>query len=117
VKLVQKKGGYAEFSVNVRSDAPDGTEIINFATVYFPSVPEITRTNGIVSVIPVPTAIPGDFDGDNDVDRNDLNFLLRFRNQPATACPECDIDGDGKITVLDARKLVLLCTRPRCATE
>lgn len=45
------EGGYAEFSVNVMDDAPHGTEIINYATVYFPSVPEETRTNGIVSVV------------------------------------------------------------------
>jgi len=61
--------------------------------------------------------VPGDLDSDGDVDQNDLNILLTYRNQPASACPECDIDGDGVITVLDARKLVLLCTRPRCATE
>ena len=60
---------------------------------------------------------PGDLDGDGDIDRNDLNILLTYRNQRASECPECDIDGDGIITVLDARKLVLLCTRPRCATE
>ena len=59
----------------------------------------------------------GDLDSDGDVDQNDLNILLTYRNQPASACPECDLDGDGVITVLDARKLVLLCTRPRCATE
>jgi len=62
-------------------------------------------------------AIQGDLDNDGDVDQNDLNILLTYRNQPASACPECDLDGDGVITVLDARKLVLLCTRPRCATE
>jgi len=62
-------------------------------------------------------AITGDLDGDSDIDQNDLNILLTYRNQPASACPECDIDGDGIITVLDARKLVLMCTRPRCATE
>jgi len=200
------EGGYAEFSANVRDDVPDGTEIINFATVYFPSVPEETRTNGIVSVVrlyPPPVAeangpyegevdypitldasgsydvdgtivsyewdfnddgiydesttsptithtwsepysgivrlrvtdndnqtatdttfveikaisIQGDLDNDGDVDQDDLNILLTYRNQPAGVCPECDIDGDGVITVLDARKLVLLCTRPRCATE
>ena len=61
--------------------------------------------------------IQGDFDNDGDVDQNDLNLLLTYRNQSASACPECDIDGDGVITVLDARKLVLMCTRPRCATE
>ncbi|MEW6214840.1 MAG: hypothetical protein AB1478_06505, partial [Nitrospirota bacterium] len=61
------------------------------------------------------TAIPGDFDKDGDVDQNDLNILLSYRNKPASNCPQCDLDGDSKITVLDARKLVLLCTRPRCA--
>jgi hypothetical protein len=46
-----KQGGYAELSVKVKENAPDGTEIINFATVYFPSVPEVTRTNGIVNKV------------------------------------------------------------------
>ena len=45
------QGGYADFSVNVKGDATEGTEIINFATVYFPSVPEATRTNGVVSIV------------------------------------------------------------------
>lgn len=48
-----REGGYANLSVNVRNDAEEGTEIINYATVYFPSVPETTRTNGIVSVVDI----------------------------------------------------------------
>jgi len=68
-------------------------------------------------VVSTPTVTAGDLDSDGDVDQDDLNILLTYRNQPASGCPECDIDGDGVITVLDARKLVLLCTRPRCATE
>jgi uncharacterized repeat protein (TIGR01451 family) len=48
-----REGGYTNLSVNVRSDAEERTEIINYATVYFPSVPEATRTNGIVSVVDI----------------------------------------------------------------
>jgi len=44
------EGGYANFSAKVRNDASEYTEVINYATVYFPSVPETTRTNAIVSV-------------------------------------------------------------------
>jgi cysteine-rich repeat protein len=60
---------------------------------------------------------PGDVDGDADVDRNDASLLLSFRGQPLSACRHCDLDGDGAITALDGRKLVLLCTRPRCAAQ
>jgi len=60
----------------------------------------------------------GDLDNDGDVDRDDLNILLASRNQPASGPDDPkDLDGDGMITALDARKLTQLCTRPRCATE
>ena len=63
-------------------------------------------------------AMPGDLDDDCDVDFIDLNIILAGRNTPASD-PEDprDLDGDGVITVLDARKCVLLCTRSRCAVE
>jgi len=63
-------------------------------------------------------AVAGDYDGDGDVDRDDLNILLAARNTPASGPDDpMDLDDDGMITGLDARKLVLMCTRPRCATE
>jgi hypothetical protein len=55
---------------------------------------------------------PGDLNNDGNVDRDDVNWLMQYRNQSADVCPECDIDGDGIITVLDARKTVLLFTCP-----
>lgn len=76
----------------------------------------ISTTITFVADEPQPS-IPGDLDGDGDVDRDDVNVILVYRNQPASVCPACDIDEDGTITVLDARKIVLMCTRPRCAVE
>ncbi|NOZ67765.1 MAG: hypothetical protein GXP46_00620 [Deferribacteres bacterium] len=70
----------------------------------------------VFSAAPLP-AVTGDLDGDCDVDLNDLNILLLDRNNPVSesSCGEaCDLDGDGIITALDSRKLVLLCTKPRC---
>ncbi len=61
--------------------------------------------------------LEGDLDKDFDVDRYDLERVLQNRNQPAWVCPECDMDGDGTITGLDARQIVLLCTRPGCAVD
>ncbi len=59
----------------------------------------------------------GDLDGDNDVDRGDLNIILAALNTDATGPDDPrDLDGDGRITVLDARKLVLMCDLPRCAS-
>ncbi len=62
--------------------------------------------------------LDGDIDGDCNVDRQDLLLLLLDRNKSVeeSDCGEaCDLDGDGRITVLDARILVLNCTLPRCA--
>lgn len=56
-------------------------------------------------------------DGDSDCDRNDLNILMQDLGLSVSdsACgAACDIDNDNKITIIDARRYVLLCTRPQC---
>jgi len=66
--------------------------------------------------ITVPTL--GDIDLDGDVDNNDLARITAVLNKPAQGPNDLrDINGDLKIDALDTRKLVLLCTRPQCATK
>ena len=62
-------------------------------------------------------AVPGDLNFDGIIDRLDVAIITSNRNKPASAYPECDLDGDGKITVLDARKLTTLCTYTNCASN
>jgi hypothetical protein len=64
--------------------------------------------------------IPGDLDIDGDVDQNDIAIVVADRNKMVaeSACgPRGDIDGDGRITALDARRLTLMCTRPGCRVQ
>lgn len=65
----------------------------------------------------LPSAPPGDLDGNGSVDQKDVDIIMQALNTAAYTGRRDprDLDGDGKITVLDARKLVRLCSKPRCA--
>ena len=67
----------------------------------------------------LPSTPLGDLTGDDIVDRDDLDIIVAALNTDATKPDDPrDINSDGRITVLDARKLVVLCWengRPRCA--
>lgn len=93
-------------------------EDLSFVGILFsePISARYIRVSETMSYPSVYVAImPGDLNGDGVVCQTDLSILLAYRNKPASECPECDLDRDGTITVLDARKLVLMCTNPRCA--
>jgi len=56
-----------------------------------------------------------DIDRDRDVDVNDIDAIFAARGALAVPGDARDFDGDGMVTVNDARACVLTCTRPNCA--
>jgi hypothetical protein len=58
----------------------------------------------------VQASVDGDQNGDGVVDNADVNIVIANRNKLASEAPLSDLDNDGKVTVLDARKIVLLRT-------
>lgn len=59
----------------------------------------------------------GDLDGDDDVDKDDLKRLLAGKSAAVAPGDPRDLDYDGGVTARDGRKLIALCTRPRCASN
>lgn len=59
----------------------------------------------------------GDFDGDGDIDRKDLEQLLKWLGPVTDGTLAADLDKDGIVSALDARRLQRCCSRPNCATD
>jgi uncharacterized repeat protein (TIGR01451 family) len=94
-ELGPKEGGYTNISINVKSDAPEGTVIVNFATVYFPSVPERTLTNAIVSTIGIPVVkIGGPYSGAEGTEIK-FNASASYSQNGNPLTYRWDFDGDG----------------------
>ncbi len=75
-----------------------------------------TRLDGTPFVgCAAPEPLICDIDADGDVDTLDIRGISARRGQLAFPGDPADIDGDGVITVGDARNCVYQCTLPRCA--
>jgi len=65
---------------------------------------------------PVALAKTCDVDVNGAIDQKDINLIMAANGTSASGPTDPrDADGDGKITVLDARKCTLQCSRPKCA--
>ena len=95
---------FFEFTVTTASDvtngvtlqmgATTGANIGSTATFFFDEVS--------VTVLSDAVGVPGDFDGDGDVDGDDVDFYVGNLDQPATgALAQLDLDGDGTVTLAD----------------
>lgn len=60
-------------------------------------------------------AMKGDWDGDSDVDRNDVQGLMRAIQSREPIDNAFDLNNDSVINILDARTMMSLCSRPYCA--
>ena len=61
-------------------------------------------------------SVPGDIDGDRDVDLLDINLVTAAKNKAASGLNDPrDLDKNGIINLMDVRKQIQLCTRLRCA--
>ena len=57
----------------------------------------------------------GDWDNDGDVDRNDIRGLMRAIQAKSAIDLAFDINSNGVVDILDARAIMKLCSRSRCA--
>jgi YVTN family beta-propeller protein len=83
------------------------------------TIPIGTPTIGVVlAPLPLLPVTIGDVTHDQVVDRRDIDLLRADLNEPVASARcglACDLDADGRITVLDARRMVTLCSASRCA--
>lgn len=115
--------GDGPFRITVESRAFDGP-VISQHVLTGDATQETSLSQGFLLdadgsvTLVVPEPVPCDIDSDGDVDRNDISLILDTRNTAASGTDDPrDRDGDGMITVLDARKCALECTLPRCAAN
>jgi hypothetical protein len=53
------------------------------------------------------SSVLGDANGDGVLNEDDMAVMRGYLRQPASSCPACDLDGDGVISIRDARLLIL----------
>lgn len=62
----------------------------------------------------VARTLDGDLNGDDVINNLDIALISQNLNKPASSLPAADVDNDGRITVLDARRLASICTNTNC---
>jgi len=85
-KVMPEEGGSFDIIVQAKGTIAPGTAIANYATVFFPSVPEETPTNTILSVVPFDSSI--EYYGENVAEYSDaMQFSSILRDSNGKAIP------------------------------
>ncbi|CAN7771299.1 dockerin type I repeat-containing protein [Pseudorhodoferax sp. LjRoot39] len=109
------KISYSSNAPNIASIEPSGALV---ALAPGNAVFTISYKNfaAIVNVVVAQQKLRGDFNGDDSIDVDDINYLNSYLNQSATGTQDArDLNGDGKINALDVRVLTTICSKSRCA--
>ena len=69
----------------------------------------------VVSIMLEADALVGDWDNDGDVDINDIRGFMMAVQSRQEIDMAYDLNNDGVVNILDARVLMSMCTRTRCA--
>lgn len=98
-----------DYNVNFKSDQ----QVLDF---YAPDAYRMSDHDPVVIAIDLKAAVvKGDWDGDGDVDINDVRGLTRAIQRRETIDMAFDLNNDGVVNALDTRVMTTLCTRARCA--
>lgn len=98
-----------DYNVNFKSEA----QITNF---YAPDVYRMSDHDPVIIGFDfVAEVLPGDYDGDGDLDIVDLRAMIRALRSGETLNPAFDVDGNGVVDIRDVLSLRRQCTNPRCA--
>jgi YVTN family beta-propeller protein len=90
-------------------------QFIEIQATLKPNLSNISPVLSDLSVTSAAAPLACDVDGNGIIDRNDIGLIFAGRGATVAPGDPRDLDGDGLITVNDARGCVLLCTNPRCA--
>ncbi|MBL8293381.1 MAG: S8 family serine peptidase [Bryobacterales bacterium] len=97
--------GLNQISVVARDNAGNSVSSLQSVTLSTPPPPS------------TPGVLPGDLDGDGDVDQTDIDGITALIGSRVDAGDPADLDGDRQVTANDVNLARLACTRSSCLLE
>ncbi|WP_158965818.1 Ig-like domain-containing protein [Paraglaciecola sp. L3A3] len=102
--------------VTPSADLPEGDFYFLFVIVQSSDGSEYNIPVSGINILPG-ASVKGDWDGDGDVDYDDVRAMTSAVQSRQDIDMAFDLSEDGVVNVLDVRAMMAVCTRSRCAVE